>query len=109
MREINAKEFVKKYIHGSRLTYDNHRGIWPFCDMRPRLNDPRPRLFEISKGWEVIGYCKAPYKSMRNYNDALVLEFWGNGEDDETEDDHGLWWIHCRIEDMNFLFKEPNK
>ncbi len=89
---------IPRYERGCGLGNHNHMFIWPFCDLRPRRDDKRTKLFELEDGWLVVGWCDAPFKSARGYNDALVLEFWG----DEDECENGLWWIHCRIKEMNF-------
>ena len=93
----NAKDIVERF-NNARLTSENHLPIWPFIDLRPRIDDKRPRLFELQKDWTLVGWCEAPFKSLRAYNDALILEYWGTS----NEWDHGLHWIHCRLENMNF-------
>jgi hypothetical protein len=65
------------------------------------LNDKRPRLFALLEGWEILGYCEAPYPSIREYNDALVLEF--DGRDNLDGEERGIYWMHCKLEQMNFI------
>lgn len=104
--ECKAKELVPWFSRGCVLNHENHVGIWPFCDHRPFISDTRGSLFTLEPGWTMIGWCQAPFKSSRNYNDALVLEFdpsassqndsmWGGRE-------AGVYWIHCKLEELTF-------
>lgn len=91
-----VQQLVGHYAHGCRLNRHNHRRLWPLIG----LGDG---VFELENGWELIGFCKAPYASGYGYDGALVLEFWG----DADEDDPGMWWMHCDIDKLKF--KVPNK
>lgn len=89
MTSYSVRELVDHYPHGSRLTSHNHRRIWPLIGLGGGV-------VGIIDGWELIGHCKAPYASGYGYEDALVLEYWG----DEDEDDHGMYWMHCDIDKL---------
>lgn len=89
-----ADKLVGHYPNGNRLNHRNHRRLWPLVG----LGDDK---FDLEDGWTIVGCCKAPYGSGYGYGDALVLEFWG----DEDEDNCGLHWMHCDLTKI----KLPNK
>lgn len=104
--EVNIKKLVGRFTRGCVLTHENHLSLWPFCDHRPFLDDKRGSLFTLDKGWKLLGWCKAPFPSSRNYNDALVLEFdplAAKGFWSDSARDAGTYWIHCKLDELTFL------
>lgn len=99
--ERNVTKIVPRYGRPVSLTSENHVGIWPLCDHRPMLSDPKGPLYSLSPGWTLVGWCKAPFPSSREYNDALVMEY-DPREGDESDREFGIYWIHCRLERMTF-------
>lgn len=101
----NAIELVDKY-NNAKLHWENHLPIWPLCDERPLLTDKRENLFSILDKWKLVGYCEAPFKSEREYNDALVFEVLVDHDHHKVGE---IYWIHCKLEDMNFNIKKSKE
>ena len=103
--EVNIKDMVGRF-NNARLTEENHLGLWPVVDLRPLISDTRPRLFELDDDWKPIGWCEAPYRSMREYNDAVVFEYVGAEIEEHPE---SVYWIHCKHGFMNFKMVQATK
>lgn len=104
VREVNVTTLVPRFSRAASLSKENHVPLWPFCDHRPYADDPRGSLFTLERGWSLLGWCKAPFSSSRGYNDALVMEYDAKAADPRANScrESGIYWIHCRLEAMNF-------
>lgn len=106
--ESKVTDLCPRFNRGCVLTHENHVAIWPFCDHRPYADDKRGSLFTLDAGWSLLGWCKAPFPSSRQYNDALVMEYDpSTARDQSSAREAGIYWIHCRLDSLTFKHNTP--